>query len=596
MKSAQKITESLLASSVILSMSEPVMFAEAPSAGITPGYAQIQPGQTLAFTTSLNGPVNWQVNFVNGGSAASGTIDSSGHYTAPATLPTLPAVTITASLAGTHTQTVTATVTLLSQAIAGKIYYVATNGLDTNAGTLAAPFATIQHAQNLADPGDTILVRGGVYNALVDFKRSGTAAAPITYANYPGESPIIDGTGLTIPNQQAGLFTLNSVSNVIITGFELRNYTTSKITEVPIGIFITGAGDGVQIVNNHITVITTTAATTPKACSSNALGFAVYASKAPAPVSNLVFSGNEVDHLLTGCSESVTFNGNVDGFLATANNIHDNDNIGMDAIGFEKVSPKPAYDQARNGVIRGNVVTNITSYGNPDYGNQYAADGLYVDGGTQIVIEQNRVSNADLGIELASEHLGKLTSYIIARNNLVTGDPSNGISIGGYGPGRGGTQFCTIINNTLYDNDTKNTGSGEFQIQYHGANNVFANNVVYALAGRHVINNYTKNTTAPTSLSNNLYFSPDGATTKFVWNAKTRTGFSAYKTASLQDANSLFADPQFSDAATGQFFLLTTSPALTLGAAGSAALSGAADLSGVPVLNISPIAAGALQN
>ncbi|MEJ0045793.1 MAG: hypothetical protein WDN04_06475 [Rhodospirillales bacterium] len=69
---------------------------------------------------------------------------------------------------------------------------------------------------------------------------------------------------------------------------------------MPIGIYIEGAGSGVQIVNNHIHDITTTAATTPKKCSSNALGMAVYGSRAPASIDGLVIGGNEIDDLHTG--------------------------------------------------------------------------------------------------------------------------------------------------------------------------------------------------------------------------------------------------------------------------------------------------------
>ena len=44
--------------------------------------------------------------------------------------------------------------------------------------------------------------------------------------------------------------------------------------------------------------------------------------------------------------------------------------------------------------------TTSHSYGNPDYGKTYSSDGIYVDGGTNIIIEQNLVHNVDLGIEL----------------------------------------------------------------------------------------------------------------------------------------------------------------------------------------------------
>ena len=55
----------------------------------------------------------------------------------------------------------------------------------------------------------------------------------------------------------------------------------------------------------------------------------------------------------------------MDTWSVTNNLIHDNNNIGIDAIGFEGVFPNSAYDQARNGEISGNIVYNITSNDNP---------------------------------------------------------------------------------------------------------------------------------------------------------------------------------------------------------------------------------------
>ena len=54
-------------------------------------------------------------------------------------------------------------------------------------------------------------------------------------------------------------------------------------------------------------------------------------------------------------------NGNVTGFEVTNNRVHDNNNIGIDFIGFEGTCPDPALDRARDGVCRGNVVWNISS-------------------------------------------------------------------------------------------------------------------------------------------------------------------------------------------------------------------------------------------
>jgi hypothetical protein len=164
--------------------------------------------------------------------------------------------------------------------------------------------------------------------------------------------------------------------------------------------------------------------------------------------------------------------------------------IGYPPKRFEGTWPDPRYDQARSGYIGENTVYNISSYGNPAYGNQYGADGIYIDGGTQIIIERNLVHNADIGIEMASEHQHHVTSYVITRSNLVYYSNVVGISIGGYDSTVGGTDHCTILNNTLYADDTKNTGTGEFQIQYYATNNMFKNNILYATIQGLLVNNF----------------------------------------------------------------------------------------------------------
>lgn len=67
-------------------------------------------------------------------------------------------------------------------------YYVAqSSGNDTNAGTLAAPFLTIQKCATVAMAGDTCLIRAGIYRETVTPAQSGTAAARITFASYQAE-------------------------------------------------------------------------------------------------------------------------------------------------------------------------------------------------------------------------------------------------------------------------------------------------------------------------------------------------------------------------------------------------------------------------
>ena len=72
---------------------------------------------------------------------------------------------------------------------------MATTGSDSNPGTLAAPWRTVQKAFNTLLPGQRALVRAGTYAESLDMARAGTAAAPITVENYTGERPVINGGG-----------------------------------------------------------------------------------------------------------------------------------------------------------------------------------------------------------------------------------------------------------------------------------------------------------------------------------------------------------------------------------------------------------------
>ncbi|MFB3894569.1 MAG: right-handed parallel beta-helix repeat-containing protein [Phycisphaerae bacterium] len=64
----------------------------------------------------------------------------------------------------------------------GKAYYVGPQGDDNGPGTRDKPFKTIQHAVDVVEPGDTILLAVGEHNETVTVKRSGRADAYITLA------------------------------------------------------------------------------------------------------------------------------------------------------------------------------------------------------------------------------------------------------------------------------------------------------------------------------------------------------------------------------------------------------------------------------
>ncbi len=77
----------------------------------------------------------------------------------------------------------------------GAVFYVAPNGSDSAAGSLAAPWRTITKATQTLSPGQTAVLRGGTYRESVSVSRGGTAAAPITLRNAPGESVVVQAAG-----------------------------------------------------------------------------------------------------------------------------------------------------------------------------------------------------------------------------------------------------------------------------------------------------------------------------------------------------------------------------------------------------------------
>ena len=75
-----------------------------------------------------------------------------------------------------------------------KRYVDNTGGSDTNSGldTLNA-WATIQHAFDVAAPGDSVFIRGGDYIEHPVLNVQGAPGAPIWFGGYPGEGVNIIG-------------------------------------------------------------------------------------------------------------------------------------------------------------------------------------------------------------------------------------------------------------------------------------------------------------------------------------------------------------------------------------------------------------------
>jgi hypothetical protein len=558
--------------------------AQAVTVTVSPATAIIAPGGGRQFKAAVTGTgntaVTWLVNGIPGGAPSLGLISGTGLYTAPVE-PSAPAkVEIEAQSVAAPLATGAASVTPKPLTYTHPNFSVATTGSDTNDGSAAHPWRTIQHAMNTAKGGAIVAVASGVYSEIVTIRHSGSAKGLTILTAAPGAHPIIDGTGLPIPNGEYGLITLNNVSFVRVSGFEVRNYVSASAALDPIGIYIEGAGGNIQILNNHIHDIKTTG----KTDNFDALGIAVYGTAAPASLNRIVIDGNELDHLVTGFSESLALTGNVQYWQVTNNLIHDNDNIGIDVSGYEQVSPRVAYDRARNGYVAGNTVYNISSLDNPAYQGQESADGIYIEGGADVVVERNLIHNTDLGIEAASEHAGRVSQAVTIRGNVVYASNQVGISIGGYDKTVGGSTDCLIVNNTLFGNGTAANSEGEFQIQFNATGNLFENNIAVANNSQNLLlYSFVPTPAHPATLNDNLYASPGGAdNSSWEWVGKSYASFAGYRARTGNDAASRFADPKFVAPKTFDFHLAAGSPARNAGVNLPLSTIGLFDFAGKP--------------
>jgi len=113
-------------------------------------------------------------------------------------------------------------------------HYVAKTGNDSYNGTsTSTPWLTIAHAASVADPDDVICIRSGTYGEDVTVSRSGTSGHPITFRNYPGESPL-----LASGNNNTGMAFWISGSYVKLYGLTFRRqYICGSVNTWSVGLF-----------------------------------------------------------------------------------------------------------------------------------------------------------------------------------------------------------------------------------------------------------------------------------------------------------------------------------------------------------------------
>ena len=116
-------------------------------------------------------------------------------------------------------------------------YYVSPTGDNTNPGTKAQPWKTLQFAVDEAVPGDSLLVEDGIYQGPVIMTRSG---APDAYVTFKSINP--QGAKVEVANGEGDQDGIKAAANYLtIDGFEIYDIAPG----------IGHHGNGVTVYNNH---------------------------------------------------------------------------------------------------------------------------------------------------------------------------------------------------------------------------------------------------------------------------------------------------------------------------------------------------------
>ena len=313
------------------------------------------------------------------------------------------------------------------------IHYVAKTGSDSNDGSIGSPWLTINHAVNSISGGDTLYIRGGVYNEYVHIKNlDGTSGQCTIISGYPGETATIDGTGV---NPYNNTVLVDDCTYLVIENLEIRNCASAGIEIAPRSTahYIT-----MQNLNIHDTQDSAIAA------------------------GNIIYSSTKVTHIT------------IDNVYAHHILLAAIADEGLSLIGVQYFEIKNCticdtngHDNidAKVGCTHGSIHNNICYNGDSTVGG-----GIYVDGGytapggggntTDIDIYSNICHDIRSGIMLAVETGDAQLQNIHIYNNIIY-NCRQAFEVDYYS---GSVISFTFINNTLYHNGDTSYGNQEIVI------------------------------------------------------------------------------------------------------------------------------------
>jgi len=308
-------------------------------------------------------------------------------------------------------------------------YFVSPSGSDSNSGTLiSAPFQTLERAQQAMRSSSlkTTYLLGGTYSRSASLQL-GASDAGESWLAYPGQTPVLDGSGIT-----ATAIVISGTSKVTVRWLTIRNFVSSAF-----GLY---KSTGLTLDSNTIYNMTG-AALSGGAFTSKGIGIVIYGALISSTLShNLIYNTTTHAIHLTPYPQG-TPNQNV---TIDSNLIHDvNTYPGLLDTGGIYINDRPHTES--NIVVSNNEVYN---YGNPGPG---GARGIYLDDeSSNITIFGNTIAGS--GSRALQIHGG---DHIAFYNNVFdVSHASDGVG--------------------LYQDDVS-SGFANYGMQ----SNVFHNNTVY---------------------------------------------------------------------------------------------------------------------
>ncbi len=378
---------------------------------------------------------------------------------------------------GNSSVTTTSLVTSNTTPVASN-YYVAVTGNDTTgSGSVAKPWHTIKKAIDLAginytySPAKLINAPVNIYLRSGTHKPSGTGVFIgdnrgtngqwLTIKNYPGESPVVDGSNLT--EKFSALLSISGAKYVRIEGLKFTKVTNDSaltgsspspgIKDTRFGIIVSGKAANIIIRKNEIyDMAWTRNATKQKTpAPTDNLNPLVILGTTDTAISNVIIDSNIVYNNVPGYSEAVTVNGNVDSFAVNNNEVHDNANIGIVAAGhyqwivddasFTVTAPN---NYSRNGYIKSNdVYKNISPIA--------ISAGIYLDGSSNVTVEDNESYKNGVGISVGNEQSNSTSGGHLIQSNVFRDNLGAGMYYGSTNS-TSMVQNCVAKWNTLENN------------------------------------------------------------------------------------------------------------------------------------------------